>query len=1038
MIKRNLSLFSYTKKLPKHFGGAALDTNFNLGKTTSIFGVKPLGQNGSMNYTSPDDSTMSSIGTPQNTSYSEKSGSGNNKAAGVLSTVSPFATALIDSNDKTNEVDAMGNLVQSESKWGTTAKGALQGAEAGAVLGAYGMVAGAAIGGAYGYFSNNSGNVADEQKRKAVDEKAGIQLRTANDRLTQLEGAGYQKQGNQYTKMFSYGGKIYKGVEMNYENDNKKGSPATKIGSKYKSYLTNGGEVNPEYEVEHNEVVQGDDTKLEGQNDIASDLTVADGERHENGGVKGEGGERVFSDRLKLSPEFAQMLKSQGIKTKDNITYAEIAKSLGNKKGKFEKNLESPDYFVTKTANAMVDRIDKNLDSVFQIQEVSKQIEEQNKFQKAYGGYLKKFANGGNWEDFGSKEVTPDNSPVRTANQNMTYSPRELALQKAEQEYPINNIKPDAKKQIIANVVGGISIKDYATNPNHEKLITDIYSGLEKSKVEDVASLNTYIKKKFPDSPLTADMIFNAAKKTGIDHKILTSILQGDSSLATTGLGGRQTKKDAQGKEYWSVNYNPGNLSAGTDKEGNIIMRTFDSWDEGVNEAAKWLAKHKATDMKRHALGGYLKKFDGGGTFDNWISQNPHFKGVSPEVQQSLFEKYNRTNASNGESRAEYKPNTPNFTPPEITGDPNAVDSDLTSFTSYRRPVNKTLTSNPEIVNRGATTMSKPDLSINPLQPYTGGNYVPPNYATPKEETPIVEAPIAENPINPVYNIIRNKGKGVMQRVSEFGNENKDQLMNLGVYINNRNEISKQKTNINRYTPEPTYTEAPNYLPQELASIDATTRGMNKSIDENSSNYQDSYSRRADIASRTIEGKNAATKTQSMLNYENQSRNAATSNQFKMLKASNLNEDAIDRVTGENKKGMLKTEAANTLLSGYMGNQASKRGYDVEKEKNRIAEMSAGRGALSTREKAMLHLNGSKDFKITKKDYEELKNSTSTSDRKIAKRFDDEGITFAKGGVINTKWKDTYSSNELVNLGIVNPNNKMAKGGKLKAMKSYC
>lgn len=853
-----------------------------------------------------------------------------------------------------------------------------------------------------------------------------------------------------------------------------------------------GGNTPAEYEVEKDEVVQGNDTQLEEGKELASDIQHVGGNTHENGGTEGAGGERVFSDRLKLSQEFVDLLKSQGVKgVKANSTYAEIAKSLGNKKGKFEKKLENglPDSH--KTATVMLDRINKNLDSVFQIQEVTKQIDEENKYKKAYGGYLKKLAEGAELKDpfanpkFGAAEnLAPDNSPVRTANQNITYSPREVAYQKAVEEFPINDIKPEAKKAIINSIIGNVDISSYATDPNHEKNVSAVYNKLKQNKISDSYTIDSYIKKLTKDkSPLKGDMIVKASKKYGVDPELITAILQQDSSLGTKGLGSAQDKVDASGKHYTSVNYNPGNLTGKSDKDSNY-MRTFNSWDEGVDAVAEFLSKHKV-DMKtkKHALGGYL-----GGNPKKPINK------ISPERQQFINDSVdvNRILPNVKLASKAFTDKYGDSSPIGIMGDSPVRDN----FLKYKDSLN-------ELLTRPSINLDKLKLMVGDktfkkggyLKKYflggedrvpietdlytTRGNYTPngnwlnegesydkqrymrdylsgsvkgspitrpyfPNEVNPNvsaQDTPFnsnavtfskkgdvipsddsVDTPllktgeIAANErtgykpkVDSTPFFSTNTGKGLINTgkvINKFGLDNADQLLNVGVYLNNLNTINKQKTSINRITPNPIYSVAPNYLPQNLASIDAGTKAIGKNIDEQSSNIQDTYSRKADIVSRAIEGKNTAVRNQGELDYKNNVANAETANRFGMLRANNTNEDAIDKLTGENKKGMLKTEATNALLQGYMGNQASKRAYDVEKEKNRIAEISAGRGNISLREKAILHLNGSKDYQITQEEYNQLKNSKESSDKKIAQQFEDKKI--------------------------------FAKGGKLRAMKSYC
>lgn len=158
------------------------------------------------------------------------------------------------------------------------------------------------------------------------------------------------------------------------------------------SFFAKGGVIDlipgVDYEVEGDEVVQGLDTNLEKGKALSSDLTKAEGPSHEQGGVGGQGGERVFSDRIK-APEFIQeLLSSQGIKGIKGKTYAEVSENLGKKKGKMEKKMVSKFESSVRTAGKMIDRIDGALDLLFSFQEEQKDREEAPKQKFATGGLI--------------------------------------------------------------------------------------------------------------------------------------------------------------------------------------------------------------------------------------------------------------------------------------------------------------------------------------------------------------------------------------------------------------------------------------------------------------------------------------------------------------------------------------------------------------------------------------------------------------------------------------------------------------------------
>jgi hypothetical protein len=146
-----------------------------------------------------------------------------------------------------------------------------------------------------------------------------------------------------------------------------------------------GGNVRPEYEAEGREVVEHapmEQPAVFGQGNVeqlSSTASKVVGPQHEQGGVKMAGGERMYSDKMKVSAD---------------MTFAKAAENLHNKKGKFEKKLAEPDAQPEskKTAELMLIRIDKELDALFETQELQKKMDHQ--FFQRYGGHLK-YGNGG-------------------------------------------------------------------------------------------------------------------------------------------------------------------------------------------------------------------------------------------------------------------------------------------------------------------------------------------------------------------------------------------------------------------------------------------------------------------------------------------------------------------------------------------------------------------------------------------------------------------------------------------------------------------
>lgn len=248
------------------------------------------------------------------------------------------ASSIIDNNTTSSVKDAYGNEYTQQSVEGSMFSGAAKGASMGMAFGPYGAGAGAIIGGAYGAITANNQIKENRNTIKKVNKFKNDQSVVDATNLTEMNKAsGFKSSGN----IYPYGGKL----------------------------------ANPEYEVEGNEVVQGQDTQLEGQEDLASDMTKAVGPTHAEGGVEGQGGERVFSDRLKPSEMLTSYLSANRISVKPNYTYATITEKLGKMKGKFEEKLDSHNPTNYRTGKVMTERIDGLIDAAFQDQELSKEQE---------------------------------------------------------------------------------------------------------------------------------------------------------------------------------------------------------------------------------------------------------------------------------------------------------------------------------------------------------------------------------------------------------------------------------------------------------------------------------------------------------------------------------------------------------------------------------------------------------------------------------------------------------------------------------------
>lgn len=138
--------------------------------------------------------------------------------------------------------------------------------------------------------------------------------------------------------------------------------------------------------------------------------------------------------------------------------------------------------------------------------------------------------------------------------------------------------------------IAGTDITTYATDPTHEQKVLSIYNTI--GNISSASDATAAIKSMSPNSPITGQMIADAADKYSLNsdqQKLMISIMQQDSSLGTAGLG-KKTK-------------NPGNV--GNDDNGNI--KTYNTWNEGVNAVAKWIKGHPADTTNATAEKDYNK-----------------------------------------------------------------------------------------------------------------------------------------------------------------------------------------------------------------------------------------------------------------------------------------------------------------------------------------------------------------------------------------------------------------------------------------------
>lgn len=260
-------------------------------------------------------------------------------------------------NAITNFVDPTGNYGE-RSTLGAGLTGAAQGAQAGAAFGPPGVIVGSILGAGSSIISN--------EKRKDAAEQA-IQ----KAKIKELENIENQS----------------KSVLQTYPTY---GVMSAKYGMKI---YPNGGRL--PYPV--------DDS---GVNVLSSDAAKYTGDTHEDGGIQLDVNKdnepdveiedqevirdnEVYSNRLYPSTHLIQIAKDLKINVDKGDTFASLTEKISRKKGKLENNLDSNRIGAAKSAELMISKYDKLIDSLFEDQQNQNNENEMNTNYKKGGIYIK-------------------------------------------------------------------------------------------------------------------------------------------------------------------------------------------------------------------------------------------------------------------------------------------------------------------------------------------------------------------------------------------------------------------------------------------------------------------------------------------------------------------------------------------------------------------------------------------------------------------------------------------------------------------------
>jgi hypothetical protein len=132
----------------------------------------------------------------------------------------------------------------------------------------------------------------------------------------------------------------------------------------------------------------------------------------------------------------------------------------------------------------------------------------------------------------------------------------------------------------------GFDISTYATAPDHFAIISEIVAYIQYIQKRYypegmliASEIDSYIKKRAPQSQVTGDMVLSASGEYRIGKDgmpVLLALMQCDSMFGTKGEVARL--------------HNPGNV--GDNDRGDTI--DFGTWQNGVMAVAEWLSRHRA------------------------------------------------------------------------------------------------------------------------------------------------------------------------------------------------------------------------------------------------------------------------------------------------------------------------------------------------------------------------------------------------------------------------------------------------------------
>lgn len=329
-----------------------------------------------------------------------------------------------------------------------------------------------------------------------------------------------------------------KGILDNYNTQGEQGS-----------FYAKGGIPNPQYEVENGEVIVGDDVKLTGGKQIASNLHKVIGKTHDqfnpntvNGtGEDGQGGQFIFSNRLQLGGK----------------TFAKLAEKIAKEKSKAEEMMAHNDYIFKNTGQANAEIADAKLQQLAQIQEMMKgEVNPVGQF--ALGGSIPQYAPGG----------TPSAGAKIGGNVKMKIPSQYQGLKALEYA---RKVAPNLTFEQLKTLVGksGVTVDDlktFAKNPNN-KVASNVFN-----QAANTVGKNLPAKIASQSVGKVGATFAGTAARIGVGAaNVLTKVLNHPATWLATGLSGdvsnSQKRSLTKVSKYSDANMSP-ELKAKLESQG--------------------------------------------------------------------------------------------------------------------------------------------------------------------------------------------------------------------------------------------------------------------------------------------------------------------------------------------------------------------------------------------------------------------------------------------------------------------------------------